>query len=56
MGDMPGIEAKSDSIDLLIALAKEKVVNLSANGGPGLDVALDGSYDALNKALDCQAE
>lgn len=56
MGDMPGIEAKSDSIDLLIALAKEKTVNLSANGGPGLDVALDGSLDALNKALECQSE
>ena len=56
MGDMPGIEAKSDSIDLLVALAKEKLVNLSANGGPGLEVALNGSYDALNKAVECQAE
>lgn len=56
MGDMPGIEAKSDSIELLVALAKEKSVNLSAEGGPGLDIALNGSFDALNKALECQAE
>jgi hypothetical protein len=56
LADMPGIIAKSNSIDLLVALAKEKSVNLSVNGGAGIDIALDGSDEALKQALVCQAE
>lgn len=56
LGEMPGIIAKANNIDLLVALAKEKMVNLSVNGGAGLDVALTGSEDALKQALVCQAE
>ena len=52
---MPGVVVVSDNIDLLLALAKAESVNLSA-GGPGLDIALKGSYDALQQALVCQAE
>jgi hypothetical protein len=55
LDDMPGVVVAADNIDLLIALAKAESVNLSTEGGPGLDVALTGSYDALNKALECQA-
>jgi hypothetical protein len=53
---MPGIVAKSDNIDMLVALANEKSVNLAIAGGAGLDVALNGSKDALTQALACQAE
>ena len=41
LADMPGIIAKSNSIDLLVALAKEKSVNLAVNGGAGIDVGVD---------------
>jgi hypothetical protein len=53
--DIPGITAKATNVDLLLALAKEEKVNLSV-GGPGIDVALKGSNDALKMALECQAQ
>ena len=53
---LPGIEVATNNIDLLIDLAKQESVNFSADGGAGLDVALTGSYDALQEALKCQAE
>jgi hypothetical protein len=56
LGKMPGIVAQSNSVDLLVALAAEKSVNLTANGGPGLDVALIGSKDALAQAVVCQSQ
>lgn len=56
LGDMPGIIAKSNSVDLLVALAAEDSVNLSIDGGAGLNVDLKGSEDALAQALVCQSE
>lgn len=56
LGDVPGITAKSNNIDLLVELAKAESVTLSADGGEGLTVALQGSYDAIQKALICQSE
>lgn len=55
LADMPGVVAKSDSIELLVALAKSDSVNLSTDGGEGLTVKLAGSNDALAQALTCQA-
>ncbi len=56
LDDMPGVIVAADNIDLLVELAKAETVNLSANGGEGLTVALKGSYDAIEQALICQAE
>jgi hypothetical protein len=56
LGDMPGIIVAANNLDLLVELAKADSVNLSADGGDGLSVALKGSYDAIQKALVCQAE
>ena len=56
LGDMPGIIAVANNLDLLSQLANAESVNLSVDGGPGLDVALKGSKDALAQALICQAQ
>jgi hypothetical protein len=56
VGDMPGVIALANDVNLLIALADADKVNLSIDGGPGLDIMLTGSYDALQQALVCQAE
>ena len=56
LGEMPGIIVAANNLDLLVQLAKADSVNLSADGGDGLTVALKGSYDAIQKALVCQAE
>jgi hypothetical protein len=56
LGDMPGIIVAANNLDLLVELAKADSVNLSADGGEGLTVALKGSYDAIQQALVCQAE
>jgi hypothetical protein len=53
---MPGIIVAANNLDLLVQLAKADTVNLSADGGDGLTVALKGSYDAIQQALVCQAE
>lgn len=54
LAGMPGVVVEADNLQLLSDLANAKSVNLSA-GGPGLDVDLTGSFDALAKALECQA-
>jgi hypothetical protein len=56
LGDMHGIIVKSNNLDLLVALAEAESVNLAVAGGPGLDLGLEGSKDALTQALVCQAE
>lgn len=54
LAGMPGVVVQADNLDLLRELAQAESVNLSA-GGPGIDVALKGSHDALEAALECQA-
>jgi hypothetical protein len=56
LADMPGIIVAANNLDLLVELAKADTVNLSADGGEGLTIALKGSYDAIQQALVCQAE
>jgi hypothetical protein len=53
LGDTPGIIVAANNLDLLVNLAKAESVNLSADGGEGLTVALKGSYDAIRQALVC---
>jgi hypothetical protein len=53
---MHGIIVKSNNLDLLVALAKAESVNLAVAGGPGLELGLKGSEDAIKQALVCQAE
>ena len=54
LGDMPGVVVEANNLDLLTNIANAESVHLSA-GGPGFDVALTGSHDALLAALECQA-
>jgi hypothetical protein len=55
-GKVPGVFVVVNNLDVLQQMAKADSVNLSAEGGDGLTVALTGSYDAIQKALVCQAE
>jgi hypothetical protein len=56
LGEIPGIIAETNNLDLLVELAKAETVTLSADGGEGLTVALKGSYDAIQQALVCQEQ
>lgn len=54
LAGMPGVVAEVNNLDLLSEMANAESVNLSA-GGPGVDIALKGSFDAIKAAIECQA-
>lgn len=54
LAGMPGVVAEVNNLDLLSEMASAESVNLSA-GGPGVDIALKGSFDAIKSAIECQA-
>lgn len=56
LGDVPGIEIGFDNIDLFLDIMKKNVLSLFNENGLVMEISLEGSFNAMDFATECQEE
>lgn len=56
LGDIPGAEIRFESLDFLLDLAKKHTMTIFVDDVQIVELSLDGSLEAIQQGLACQAE
>jgi hypothetical protein len=56
LGDTPGIEIEFDNLDLFLDIMKKNVLSLFNENGLVMEISLEGTFNAMDFATECQAE